>query len=285
MRDYKIFDAHCDTLCCLSDSGGSIESNTYNIDKTRMLEYNSYTQVFACFIAPEYYNAPMNRFRTLYETYKKQDFSGITPLLGLEGGEVIQSLEDLDYLKECGVRCIALTWNNTNKLASGVLDTDTGLTEFGKSVVRRMEDLGILVDVSHLSDKAFYDVASLATKPIIATHSNSRTKCPHPRNLTDDMFKIIRDSGGVAGINLYPLFLTENKECTSKDAITHIEHFLDLDGAEAIGIGADFDGTDNELPDDVKGCEGLYRILDLINDKETAEKISHKNFMRVFGEG
>ena len=98
------------------------------------------------------------------------------------------------------------------------------------------------------------------------------------------MFKIIRDSGGVAGINLYPLFLTDRNTSTSKEALMHINHFLSLDGADSIGIGADFDGTDNQLPYDVQGCEGLHRILDLVN-KETVDKISHKNFMRVFGEG
>ncbi len=285
MKDYEIFDAHCDTLCCLCDKGGTLETNTYNIDKTRMSDYRDYTQVFACFISPEYYNDPMSRFNALYDTYKKQNFAGITPILSLEGGEPISSLEDIDYLNECGVRCIALTWNNTNRLGGGVLDGDCGLTQFGRSAVRKMEDLGILVDVSHLSDKAFYDVAAIARNPIIATHSNSRSICPHPRNVTDDMFKIIRDSGGVVGLNLYPLFLTENNSCTSHDAIMHMEHFLSLDGENAVGFGADFDGTDNLLPDDVRGCEGLYRIADLIKDRETAEKITHRNFMRLFGGG
>lgn len=284
MKDYRIFDAHCDTLCCICDKGGNAEENTYNIDKKRMMEYNHYTQLFACFISPLYYSDPMLRFKALYQTYKKQDFTGITPMLSLEGGEVISSLEDIEYLNSCGVRCIALTWNNTNKLASGVLDTDTGLTPFGKSVVRKMEDLGIYVDVSHLSDKSFYDVASIATKPIIATHSNSRSICNHPRNLTDDMFKIIRDSDGCVGINLYPLFLTKKDECTSADALKHIEYFLSLGGEDTIGIGADFDGTDNQLPQDVQGCEGLYKILDLIGDRKIADKISEKNFLRIFGE-
>ena len=103
MNSYKIFDAHCDTLCCLCDSGGTIAENTYNIDKKRMLEYVKYTQVFACFIAPRFYDDPKARFDALYKTYLAQDFAGITPVLSLEGGEVIDSLEDLEYLKECGV--------------------------------------------------------------------------------------------------------------------------------------------------------------------------------------
>ncbi len=191
-------------------------------------------------------------------------------------------MEDVDYLKGCGVRAVALTWNNTNLLAGGVHDPDAGLTEFGRAVVRRMEDSGILVDVSHLSDKSFYDVARIAREPIVATHSNSRTICPHPRNLTDDMFKIINDSGGCTGINLYPLFLTENSECTSKDALKHIEHFISLGGIDAIGIGADFDGTNDSLPQDLQGCEEVCRLLELIDNREYIDKISHKNFLRVF---
>ena len=284
MNSYKIFDAHCDTLCCLCDSGGTIAENTYNIDKKRMLEYVKYTQVFACFIAPRFYDDPKARFDALYKTYLAQDFAGITPVLSLEGGEVIDSLEDLEYLKECGVRCIALTWNNSNKIASGVLDIDTGLTEFGKNVVRRMEELGILVDVSHLSDRAFYDVARITTKPFIATHSNSRSVCNHPRNLTDDMFKLICDSGGCVGINLYPKFLTEKEFTSSVDVLRHIEHFMTLGGIDSIGIGADFDGTDNQLPFDITGCQGLHRILDMIHQDDCREKISYKNFLRVFGE-
>lgn len=284
MNSYKIFDAHCDTLCQLCDNGGTIAENPYNIDIKRMSEYKEYTQVFACFIAPRFYDDPKSRFDALYKTYMAQNFSGITPILSLEGGEVIDSLEDLEYLKERGVRCIALTWNNSNKIASGVLDIDTGLTEFGKRVVRRMEDLSILVDVSHLSDKAFYDVAKIAAKPFIATHSNSRSICNHPRNLTDEMFELICESGGCVGINLYPKFLTENEFCSSVDALRHIERFIALGGIDSIGFGADFDGTDNNLPIDITGCQGIHRILDMIDQADCKEKLSHKNFMRVFGE-
>ena len=288
MNNYTVFDAHCDTLCQILDKGADISHNTYNIDKKRMMEYDGYTQVFACFIAPEYYNDPKARFDALYKTYLAQDFSGINPILSLEGGEVITSLEDIDYLYSCGVRAVALTWNNTNMLASGVMCEDTGLTPFGKSAVRRMEDLGILVDVSHLSDKSFYDVASIATRPIIATHSNSRVICPHPRNLTDDMFKIICESGGCVGINLYPVFISEKERCDENDILLHIEHFIELGGMDSIGIGADFDGTDNNLPVGISGCEGLYKVFDKMRSvglsDDEIDKISHKNFERIFGE-
>lgn len=288
MKNYTVFDAHCDTLCMLADNGGSIRENTYNTDIMRMSGYKSYTQVFACFISPEYYSAPMIRFNKLKDTFYAQDFAPVKPILSLEGGEVIQSLEDVEYLKECGVRCASLTWNNDNALAGGVMGNGGGLTEFGKSVVRKMNDLGIIIDVSHLSDKSFYDVAGLSRDTIIATHSNSRSVCANPRNLTDEMFRIIKESGGVVGMNLYPLFVSGKNSCTSYDVINHIRHFAELGGLEAVGIGSDFDGTDNCLPDDIKGCDELYRLFDNMTlsgfNIADVEKISHLNFERIFKE-
>ncbi|MGN0181701.1 MAG: dipeptidase [Candidatus Ornithomonoglobus sp.] len=281
MYKYEIFDAHCDTLCMIANSGGNIIKNKYNIDKTRMLRYNKYTQVFACFIAPEHRNMAMERFNRLADIFDAQDFDGITPLLSVEGGEMIQSLEDVDYLKSRGVRCIALTWNHANRIAGGADEPEQGLTEFGRAVVRRMNELGILVDVSHLNDKSFYDIEKINTGILIATHSNSRAVCGHRRNLTDDMFKIIRDSGGAAGINLYPPFVTESGVCEVSDVLRHIERWMELGGENAVGLGGDFDGVENNLPQGISGCEDYYKLLDML-DEETAEKISHKNFERIF---
>ncbi len=284
MKSYSIFDAHCDTLCMIADNGGDFIKNQYNADKTRMLKYKSYTQVFACFISPEYHENAMARFKQLADCYDSQDFSGISPILSVEGGEMIKSLEDIEYLKSRGVRCIALTWNGSNHIAGGADDTDTGLSQFGKSVVRKMSELDILVDVSHLNDKSFYNVVEVCDKPIIATHSNSRCVCNHKRNITDEMFNIIRDSGGCVGINLYPPFVNETEVCSVADVVKHIEHFLDMGGINAIGVGADFDGTDGMLPAEISGCGELYRLFDeLDKDNEIIENISHRNFKRVFG--
>lgn len=281
MYNYEIFDAHCDTLCMIANHGGDIKKNKYNIDKKRMLMYNKYTQVFACFIAPEYREHAMERFNRLADTFYAQDFGGIKPLLSVEGGEMIRSLEDVEYLKSRGVRCIALTWNHSNRIAGGADEPEQGITEFGRAVVRKMNELGILVDVSHLNDRSFYDIEKINTGILIATHSDSRAICGHRRNLTDDMFKVIRDTGGAAGINLYPPFVSDSGVCGVSDIMRHIEHWLELGGENATGLGGDFDGVENNLPMGIKGCEDYYRLLDML-DKETAEKISHKNFERVF---
>ena len=123
--------------------------------------------------------------------------------------------------------------------------------------------------------------------PIIATHSNSRNICSHPRNLTDEQFKAIIKTNGCVGINFYPLVLNDSKRADIGDIVKHIEHFMELGGENCIGIGADFDGVDY-LPDNIHGCEDIYKVFDrlaqLNYSEEQLEKISHKNFERVFYE-
>ncbi|MDD6762514.1 MAG: membrane dipeptidase [Clostridiales bacterium] len=281
MYKYNIFDAHCDTLCMIADNGGDIVKNKYNLDKMRMMMYNGYTQVFACFIAPRYRDNAMERFNRLAAVFDAQDFDGITPLLSVEGAEMIRSAEDVDYLRSRGVGCIALTWNHSNRLAGGADEPEQGLTALGKAVVRRMNELGILIDVSHLNDRSFYDIEKINTGIMIATHSNARALCNHRRNLTDEMFKIIRDTGGAAGINLYPPFVTESGVCGVYDVLRHIEHWLELGGEDAVGLGGDFDGVEDNLPRGISGCGDWYKLLDML-DTETADKISHRNFKRIF---
>ena len=214
--------------------------------------------------------------------------------MSIEGGEGIYSLAHLRNFYRLGVRIIALTWNFSNHIASGALETDEtrGLTEFGKLVVAEMNRLGIFADVSHLNDKSFYDVAEYSNKPIIASHSNARAVCrskavcPVERNLTDDQFEIIKKSGGCVGINFCPDFLNESGKADIEDIIRHIEHFMSLGGEDNVGIGADFDGIDS-TPDGINGVEDIYKIFDRLLQKgyteNQIEKISHKNFERILG--
>ena len=283
---YTIFDAHCDTLYLLNDNNASIEKNSFNIDRERMRKYKAYTQIFACFIDPVYKNCAMERFIELSDTFYSQNINGI---LSIEGGEMITSLKALRTLKRLGVRIAALTWNYSNHIASGVLESDKnrGFTEFGKQVIDEMNRINMLIDVSHLNDKSFYDAAELSKMPIAATHSNSRTVCNHPRNLTDEQFKAIIKSGGCVGMNFYNLFLNDSPKASIDDIIKHIEHFMSLGGEDNIGMGSDFDGVGNNLPEGIKGCEDMYKIFDrllaLNYTDEQIEKISHKNFERIFG--
>ena len=287
--NYSIFDTHCDTLCCVLDDNKSLVKNDCHIDLERLEQYQSYTQVFACFIDPMYKSCAAERTMNLIDTFHRSTANlpqNVKAILSIEGGEGIYSLAALRNYYRLGVRIAALTWNFSNHIASGAFGKDEakGLTEFGKKVVNEMNALGMLIDVSHLNRKSFYDIAEITKMPIIATHSCSDAICPHVRNLTDDQFNIIKQSGGCVGINFYPTFLTDGGKCTVDDIVKHIDHFMELGGEDNIGIGADFDGVDC-LPDGIGGAQDVYKVFDRLLQKgytdEQIEKISHKNFEKI----
>lgn len=286
--EYSVFDAHCDTLLKILDEGASFEENRCEVDLKRMRSYKAYTQVMACFVAPEYKRTARQRTMSLIGAYGAVDEDSVKTILSIEGGEGIKTIADLLKYHSLGVKMAALTWNYSNHLAAGAHERDKtrGLTAFGKKVVGKMNEIHMLVDVSHLNDKSFYEVAELSNMPVIASHSCSRSVCNHVRNLTDDMFNIIVKSGGCVGINLYPVFLTKTKHAVIDDAVRHIEHFMSLGGENSIGIGSDFDGVDGCLPEGISGCGDLYklfdRLLSLNYSEEQVNKISHRNFVRIF---
>lgn len=196
----------------------------------------------------------------------------------LENGRLIKKLEDVKRIKSRGVKMITLTWNALNSLGSGVKsEKDTGLTEFGKNVVKEMNRLGIAVDVSHGSDKLFYDVAEISTAPIAASHSNSREIAGNPRNITDEQFKIVCKKGGVVGLNFCRNFLNKNPQKASMDDILkHAEHFLGLGGENHLCIGSDFDGTD--MPQGIKGIESIENLYEHFLKHNYKEKLLSKLF-------
>ena len=215
-----------------------------------------------------------------------ENAAGVSVILGIEGGEGAEgSLHRLEELFGEGVRLMTLTWNHKNEISGTAFEKSGGLTPFGKKAVLKMQELHMMVDVSHLSDEGFYDVAEITSKPFIASHSNSRTVCPHFRNLTDDQFKVLINRGGVAGINLCPDFLGADPSVDS--VVRHIEHFASLGGENNIGIGADFDGIDS-LPRGISGTEDLYKVFDrllsLNYSQEQVDKIAFSNMYRVFSE-
>lgn len=285
MEHYRIFDAHCDTLSYLLDKKERFADSSAMLDGNRMKQYGEYNQIFACFISPEYRSCALERCLNMIDLFHSQNINGI---LSIEGAEMITSVPILHTLCRLGIRIIALTWNHSNHLAGGADDGDPthGLSKFGKVILHEMNRLNVFIDVSHLNDRSFYDVANLSSMPIIATHSNSRTVCNHRRNLTDDMFERIKNSGGCVGINFYPPFLSEQSKVGIDDIVRHIEHFMSLGGENHIGIGADFDGTDGLMPDKIQGCQDTYKLFDRLAQLNYSElqieKISHKNFKRLF---
>ena len=228
----------------------------------------------------------------------------IAVLLGLEGGHAIEN--DLQLLRDFrrrGVRYMTLTWSNTNDWADSSSDEQIhgGLTPFGRQVVREMNDLGVIVDVSHSSDETFWDVLEVTRVPIMASHSSVRALVDNPRNLTDDMLRAIARNGGIAMINFGGSFLDPRKSTRWKIAwdmlthfgpspvgldllLDHIDHAVAVAGIDHVGLGSDFDGT-LFLPEGAEDVSGFSRIAEGLADRgytvADMRKILGENILRV----
>lgn len=218
----------------------------------------------------------------------------ISAFLTFEDGRVLQgSLERLENYYAKGVRLISLTWNSSNCLgfpnSKDKAVMNTGLTEFGCQTVVRMEELGMLVDVSHLSDGGFKDVARLCKGPFVASHSNCRSINPHTRSLTDDMIRTLAEHGGVMGLNFGPEFLSANpKSRTSciEDMIAQLRHMIQVGGEDCPAIGSDFDGMKGKMQ--IGGSDKMQLLFEQMEREgfspRQIEKVAYKNAERVIRE-
>lgn len=279
----EFFDLHCDTLYKAVISNCSLYENELAVSLLRGTKYTPWIQCFAVWIpddcrnmqALQLFDNAVKKLHSEIELYSHCILQCATTdelklacdqqkcgaILTVEGSGLLGGkLETLNHLHDCGVKVITLTWNGSCEVGDGVmLEHGRGLTPFGRQVIPKMEQLGIVVDLSHASEQLFYDVSSIAAKPFIATHSNAKKLCSHKRNLTDEQFLAIKKSGGIVGLNFAPEFL-EN-DCSKagfSSILRHAEHFLSLGGEHTVCIGSDFDGTD--LPN---GMEGIQSIQDL----------------------
>ncbi len=274
-----VFDLHCDTALALLGQNlrqcGSLKKNTYHIDLERAGGLAGYAQCFACFTTELYEDIkPVELFErematinrelernadVICQAYTAEDIEAnreegkMSAILTIEGpagfGYDPELLQDL-YL--VGFRMTTLGWNEKNPL-TGSCQTGGGLTDLGRTYVKQAQDLGMIVDVSHISDQGFWDIMDITQGPVVASHSNSRSVWDVPRNLTDDMFLQICKTGGVAGINLYSAFLGENPDLNT--VCDHIFHFLELDpSGKHIALGGDLDGCER-LPAGFCGVE------------------------------
>lgn len=216
-----------------------------------------------------------------------------------EGGVLNGRPERLEELYARGVRLITLTWNYENCIGSpNSRDQEImqrGLTPFGIQTVERMNDLGMIVDVSHLSDGGFRDCVRRSKKPVIASHSNARSLCPHPRNLSDEMLHALGEKGGVAGVNFYGAFLrpagkpAEEDRAQISDIVRHIRHMTDQGGEDAVALGTDFDGFDRKsLPSGIRGVQDMDVLWDAMKragfTERQIEKTAYGNVMRILKE-
>lgn len=213
----------------------------------------------------------------------------IGAILAIENSEAVErSLNILRSLYNLGVRSIGLTHNPNTWASTGNDEGETGggLTKFGIQLVKEMNRLGMLVDVSHISERGFWDVLDVTTDPIIASHSNCKTLCNHSRNLTNEQLKAIAANGGVVGITFVPGFITEDgwsNKPPFAQLINHIEYAIDIAGIENVGIGSDFDGGGDLLKD----ASEYPRITDGLSERgysdEVIQKVLGGNILRVFG--
>ncbi|WP_217594592.1 dipeptidase [Cohnella sp. GbtcB17] len=180
------------------------------------------------------------------EAVLSPDASQRGALLTLEGADALRGERwALRLLHRLGLRLLGLTWNEANWACDGIMEPrGAGLTKEGRSLVSECEALGIMIDVSHLSEKGFWDIAELARRPFIASHSNARSICPHPRNLTDDQIRALVAANGLIGITFVPFFLQALRPAGIDDVLRHVEHVCALGGANHIAFGSDFDGID-----------------------------------------
>ncbi len=286
--NFPVFDLHCDTALALLgkdlQQAGSLRKNEYHIDLERAKALPGYAQCFACFSTPRT-NRPGGTTDTqlferemitvLREVEKNKDMislvysakeieenrkngkmSAILTIEGPAGFDFDPAL--LEDLYKIGFRITTLGWNEKNVLC-GSNKTGGGLTDLGREYVFEAQRLGMLIDVSHISDEAFWDIMDITNGPVIATHSNSRAVYDVSRNLTDDMFKAICQTGGVAGLNMYTDFLGEN--ATLDTVCDHALHWLELGGEKHIALGGDLDGCET-LPVGFAGVQDYPKLAE-----------------------
>ena len=304
-----IFDAHVDTLSRLHRSGEELETKSGHISLDWLLEGHISAQVFAVFVDPAFYQGMalhqglemIDIFWNTIEQYPNYlGFAGsgrqieelrqqnkIACLLSIEGGEVLEGkLGHLRNLYRLGVRIVTLTWNYRNAIASGQMERNDcgGLSSFGREVVGEMNRLGMMIDVSHLNERSFWDVLETTSAPVIASHSNARALCDHRRNLTDDQIKAIADLGGVIGVNFCTGFLSKDSQASVHDVVDQIMYLVNVGGSQCVGLGSDFDGID-KTPLGLENCSQTHVLWDKLKKErlsdDVIEKVMGYNFLRV----
>lgn len=308
-----ICDCHCDTLTELYKKGTSLYANDQHFDIQRQIALGGGLQFCAIFVPTHefrYYGGLRYTLQLLdkyLQEVKKLHADGIDVLQVLtkedaadvlnhkaatllaieEGGAIDGSLEVLRCLYALGVRAMTLTWSNRNDIADGVNEESSGggLTVFGRQVVAEMNKLGMLVDVSHIAPAGFWDVIEASSKPIIATHSNAKALCPHPRNLDDKQILAINENDGLIGVTFAGQFLEHDYNDACIESIyRHIDYMLNLMGNDDhIGFGSDFDGISHP-PYNLYGVQDYSAVYEYLSKKysaSTVEKITHKNVLNL----
>ena len=298
--NFPVFDLHCDTALALMGKDlvtpGSLRKNDLHIDLERAKQLPGYAQCFACFTTPfmrEWHQvSPETVFQAemdvmmhqltlnadwiaqaftaedVRKNYEKGIMSAVLTVEGPAGFGFAPEL--LEMLYTAGIRMTTLGWNEKNVL-TGSHKTGGGLTDLGVAYLKEAQRVGMIVDVSHISDEGFWDIMKHTLKPIVASHSNSRAVCGNSRNLTDDMFRAIMETGGVAGFNQCAPFVGEKPDLDT--VCDHILHFLELDpDGKHIALGGDLDGCD-ELPAGFEGVQSYPAMARRLQERGVDDKL------------
>lgn len=334
----RVIDMHCDTIYEILErrkrgERTSLRENDLMIDLIRLKKGGYSVQNFAMYVEKKEGESSFSKVKELLSVFKeemsknedlisqvyttedilKNEKEGkLSALLTVEEGGVCEGkLENLHFLYEAGVRMMTLTWNFPNEIGYPNFNEDgnfympntvDGLTETGIEFVREMERLGMIVDVSHLSDAGFYDVLKYTTAPFVASHSNARNVCPVVRNLTDDMIRKLAERGGVTGLNYSVDFLRDHPGrekvdgknpkswgfgyASLEDIAEHAKHIVKVGGIECVGLGSDFDGISPHP--ELSGADDVPRLAQTMAKKGFSEneidKILYQNVFRLYKE-
>lgn len=302
----NIIDLHCDVLMKLWESKGELrfaDAPELQVNKARLQQGQVKVQCFAIFIEPDlpsdqkfqvaleqihyFYQEVLGKNPDMVHIKEWSDFDRlkigqIGAMLTLEGVDAIgNDITKLETLYRLGVRSVGLTWNNANLAADGAGEPrGAGLTLFGKRIVQLNNKHQVLTDVSHLSEKAFWDVMELADYPI-ASHSNAKKLCNHPRNLTDEQATAMFQKGGLIHVVYNPPFVKVTGKATISDLIKHIDHFCSMGGVKQIGFGSDFDGITSFIVnlEDASKSQNLINELLKHYSEEQVRGFASQNFL------
>ena len=301
--EHRVFDLHCDTPYRMLKEGQPLKSNTLHIALDKLSPYSKYTQIAAIWSDNELSDEDaytvfwriLNNFKREIETNRSRaaicrsydEYAHLPDtfaafFLAIEDARILSgNVERIHEVYDAGIRFISLNWMGENALGGGY-DTNSPLTHLGRTVASLALDLGMILDVSHSSARVFDEVAEMALsakRPIIATHSNSNSVAVHPRNLTDDQFTKIVQSGGIVGISLARSHLCGkgNHIATINEIIDHIEYYLGLDGQHTVCLGCDFDGIET-TPSEISSIAELYKLADAMSAKNFSDELINAIF-------
>lgn len=284
-------DLHCDTVSRAYKEGKSLYDGELHINAVKSKNIEKYEQCFALWLSDEVRGEAafslcknmLSYYESQIQSLKDRGVTNLIPHLTIENASALGgNLDNIANFKSRGVEIMSLTWNGENELASGV-NAKGGLKAFGRQAVKEMARLGVVLDVSHLNERSFYEVCLIDSIRVVATHSNCYDICPHRRNLKKWQVRELISRGGLIGLNFYPAFLGTGRFCAFEKIRDNIEYLLSLGGENCIAFGSDFDGAEmSPQLDGIDKVGNLYEyLLSSGPGEDLVDKIFYKNLQFI----